>query len=69
MAEQNNQNQQEGADQREKHIRDYFNPVVQEHYSGIRRQAINANNFEVKASLIKTFKELVIFILLIVGSP
>ena len=33
-------------------IRDYFKPPVQEHYSGIQRQIINANNFKLKPSLI-----------------
>ena len=33
-------------------LRDYLRPVVYENYSGIRRQAINANNFELKPGLI-----------------
>ena len=33
-------------------LRDYLRPVVNENYSGIRRQAINANNFELKPGLI-----------------
>ena len=45
MAEGNNNNQQRA-------LRDYFRPVVNENYSGIRRQTINANNFELKPTLI-----------------
>ena len=33
-------------------LRDYLRPVVNENYSGIRRQTINANNFELKPGLI-----------------
>ena len=33
-------------------LRDYLRPVVNENYSGIRRQIINANNFELKPGLI-----------------
>ena len=33
-------------------LRDYLRLVVNENYSGIRRQAINANNFELKPGLI-----------------
>ena len=38
-------------------IRDYFKPPTQEHYSGIRRQTINANNFELKPSLISMVQQ------------
>ena len=33
-------------------LRDYLRPVVNKFYSGIRRQTINANNFELKPGLI-----------------
>ena len=33
-------------------LRDYLRPIVNENYSGIQRQAINANNFELKPRLI-----------------
>ena len=38
-------------------IRDYFKPPTPEHYSGIRRQTINANNFELKPSLISMVQQ------------
>ncbi|KAF5472037.1 hypothetical protein F2P56_008785 [Juglans regia] len=33
-------------------LKDYVRPVVNDNYSGIRRQTINANNFELKPTLI-----------------
>ena len=33
-------------------MRDYFRPIVNDNYSGIRRQPINANNFELKPTFI-----------------
>ena len=44
-ANQNEENQEQRA------LRDYFRPVVHDNYSGIRRQTINANNFELKLAL------------------
>ena len=38
-------------------LRDYFKPVVNENYSGIRRQTINANNFELKPALINMVEQ------------
>ena len=47
------QAQQGQQPQNEAHtLRDYLRPVVNENYSGIRRQTINANNFELKPGLI-----------------
>ena len=36
---------------------DYWRPIVNENYSGIRRQPIVANNFELKASLISMVQQ------------
>ena len=44
MSERGNQNQQA--------LKDYFGPVIVDNYSGIRRQAINSNNFELMPALI-----------------
>ena len=41
-----------GENQEQWALRDYFRPVVNDNYSGIRRQTINANNFELKPALI-----------------
>ena len=49
MAESGNQN---GKNQEQQVLRDYFRPVVADNYSGIQHQAINANNFELKLALI-----------------
>ncbi|XP_073033775.1 uncharacterized protein [Primulina eburnea] len=38
-------------------IRDHFRPVINNHYSGIARGAINANNFELKPALINMVKQ------------
>ena len=51
MAEGGNQNQG-GENQEQRALRDYFRLVVADNYSGVRRQAINANNFELKPALI-----------------
>ena len=51
MAEEGNQNQG-GENQTQRPLRDYFRPVVADNYLDIRRQAINANNFELKPTLI-----------------
>ena len=45
MGDQENNNNQQWA------LRDYFKPVVNDNYSEIQRQAINANNFELKPAL------------------
>ena len=47
------QAQQGQQPQNEAHmLPDYLRPIVNENYSGIRRQPINANNFDLKPSLI-----------------
>ena len=51
MAEEGNQNQG-GENQAQWALREYFRPVIADNYSGIRRQDINANNFELKLALI-----------------
>ena len=56
MAEQNNQNQNRN-DQEQQALRDYFRPVVNDNYYGIHRQPINANNFELKPTLIKMVQQ------------
>ncbi|XP_075492508.1 uncharacterized protein LOC142530562 [Primulina tabacum] len=38
-------------------IRDHFRPVINNHYSGISRGTINANNFELKPALINTVQQ------------
>ena len=38
-------------------LRDYFKPIVNKNYSGIRRQTINANNFELKPALINMVEQ------------
>ncbi|XP_073154034.1 uncharacterized protein [Henckelia pumila] len=38
-------------------IRDHFRPVVQDHYSGIARGTINANNFEINPELINMVQQ------------
>lgn len=38
-------------------IRDYFKPVINNNYSGIARQTINANNFELKPTLINMVQQ------------
>ena len=49
MVNDGNQNEE---NQEQRALRDYFRPVVNDNYSGIRRQIINANNFELKLALI-----------------
>ena len=51
MDEEGNHNQ-DGENQAQQALRDYFSPVVADNYLGIHRQAINANNFELKPALI-----------------
>ena len=51
MDEEGNNNQG-GENQAQRALRDYFRPVVVDNYLGILRQAINANNFELKPTLI-----------------
>ncbi|XP_073317223.1 uncharacterized protein [Primulina huaijiensis] len=38
-------------------IRDHFRPVINDHYSGIARGSINANNFELKPALINMVQQ------------
>ncbi|KAF5477447.1 hypothetical protein F2P56_004087 [Juglans regia] len=38
-------------------LKDYVRPVVNDNYSGIRRQTINANNFELKPALISMVQQ------------
>ena len=49
MADDENQN---GENQEQRALRDYFRPVFNDNYSGIWHQTINANNFELKPALI-----------------
>ena len=51
MAAENNQ----PAPQRT--LRDYYRPVVAENYSGIQRQTVPANNFELKPALINMVQQ------------
>ena len=56
MAEQNNPNQNIN-EQEQRALRDYFRPIVNDNYSGIRRQPINANKFELKLALINMVQQ------------
>ena len=56
MAEQNDSNQNRN-EQEQRALRDYFRPVVNDNYSGIHRQPINANNFELKPALINIVQQ------------
>ena len=56
MAQSNNLNQNRNKPE-QRALRDYFKPVVNENYSGIRRQLINANNFELKSTLINMVQQ------------
>ena len=56
MVEEGNQSQG-GENQAQRALRDYFSPVVTNNYSGICRQAINANNFELKTALINIVQQ------------
>ena len=38
-------------------IRDYFKPVINDNYSGIARQTINVNNFELKPAWISMVQQ------------
>ncbi|XP_024019991.1 uncharacterized protein LOC112091203 [Morus notabilis] len=51
------QNQNNNNNEQQRAIRDYFKPPIQEHYSGIRRQTINAKNLELKPSLISMVQQ------------
>ncbi|XP_024021315.1 uncharacterized protein LOC112091556 [Morus notabilis] len=51
MAEEQNQAYQQRT------LRDYFKPVVNENYSGIQRQQVNANNFELKPALVNMVQQ------------
>ena len=46
----------EGEDN-QRTLRDYFKPVVQDNYSGIQRQTVNANNFELKPALVNMVQQ------------
>ena len=56
MAQQNNQDPN-GNNQEQRALKDYFRPVVNDNYSRIRRQPINANNFELKLALINMLQQ------------
>ena len=56
MAEQNNPNQNKN-EQGQQALRDYFKPAVSDNYSRIRRQPINANNFNLKPALINMVQQ------------
>ena len=47
-----NSEQNEFPGMQERTVGDYWRPVVNENYSRIRRQPVDANNFKLKASLI-----------------
>ena len=51
MVEQNNPNQNRN-EQKQSALKDYFRPIVNDNYSRIRQQPINANNLELKPTLI-----------------
>ena len=38
-------------------LKDYVRPIVNDNYSGVRRQTINANNFELKLALISMVQQ------------
>ena len=38
-------------------LKDYVRPIVNDNYSGVRRQTINANNFELKPALISMVQQ------------
>ncbi|XP_024033079.1 uncharacterized protein LOC112095390 [Morus notabilis] len=38
-------------------LQDYFKPVVNENYSGIQHQQVNANNFELKPALVNMVQQ------------
>ena len=46
-----------GKNQEQRALRDYFRLVVNYNYSGIRRQTINTNNFELKSALINMVQQ------------
>ena len=54
MADGGNQN---GENQEQWALRDYFRTVVNDNYSGFRCQTINANNFELKPGLISMLQQ------------
>ncbi|KAJ4708787.1 DNA-directed DNA polymerase [Melia azedarach] len=58
MAEERDQNPLPPQPQQQpRALCDYFRSVVSDNYSGIRRQAINANNFELKPALINMVQQ------------
>ena len=48
---------QNGENQEQWALRDYFRPIVNDNYSGIWRQTINTNNFELKLALINMVQQ------------
>ena len=56
MIEQNNPNQNRN-EQEQRALRDYFRPVLNDNFFGIRRQPINANNCELKQALINMVQQ------------
>ena len=46
-----------GKNQEQWALRDYFRPVITDNYLGIKRQSINANNFEPKPALINLVQQ------------
>ena len=38
-------------------LKDYVRPILKDNYSGVRRQTINANNFELKLALISMVQQ------------
>ena len=38
-------------------LKDYVGPIVNDNYSGVKRQTINANNFELKPALINMVQQ------------
>ena len=56
MAQPNNPDQNIN-EQEQRVLRDYFRPVVNDNYSKIHRQPINANNFKLKPALINMVQQ------------
>ena len=38
-------------------LKDYVGPIVNDNYSGVKRQTINANNFELEPALISMVQQ------------
>ena len=38
-------------------LKDYVGPIVNDNYSGVKRQTINSNNFELKPALISMVQQ------------